>query len=79
MRGGRAGVLLYGDRLLHHLLRLLHHTQRCDVTGALLLHGGGEKLGEEELETDFSRSRVAKPDETQRGVAGNLPARSATR
>lgn len=37
MGGGGAGVLLYGDRLLQHLLRLLHHGQRCGVRGALLL------------------------------------------
>lgn len=36
--GGGARVLLNGDRLLHHLLRLLHHGQGCGVTGALLLH-----------------------------------------
>lgn len=40
VRRGGAGVLLYGNRLLHHLLRLLrllHHSQGRGVTGALLL------------------------------------------
>lgn len=39
--GGGAGVLLYGDRLLHHLLWLLHHSQGRGVAGALLLHRQG--------------------------------------
>ena len=50
--GGGARVLLDGDRLLHHLLGLLHHGQGCGVAGTLLL------VEEEEKEEERRRKSV---------------------